>query len=189
MAIQNRRGSYADFDPYKMLPGEWGVSLDSDPKCKDGKSVYMCFSAGVTKRMATYDDMVEDIEGSTEKIAEQFTEEVKRAASEADTAAKGAQDITAYIQQKLDHGDFIGPRGPQGPTGPQGAQGIQGPKGETGEKGDTGESGITAPINGFFTLSVDSDGNLYAYSGADGTTPGFEYETDTGNLYFITEVA
>ena len=30
MAIQMRRGQYKDFDPDKMLPGEWAVAIDND---------------------------------------------------------------------------------------------------------------------------------------------------------------
>lgn len=81
-----------------------------------------------------------------------------------------------------------GDKGDTGETGPQGAQGSQGPKGDKGDKGDTGESGVTTPVNGFFTLAVDSNGNLWAYSSESGTTPTFEYDADTGNLYAVTEV-
>lgn len=83
-----------------------------------------------------------------------------------------------------------GPQGERGLQGVQGVQGIQGEKGEKGDKGDkgdTGESGVITSINGFFTLSVDSDGNLYAYSAEDGTTPEFEYDSETGNLYIVQE--
>lgn len=54
MAIQTRRGLEADFDPSKMLPGEWAVSLDT-------KYVRMCFSPGVVMRMATYESFEEDM--------------------------------------------------------------------------------------------------------------------------------
>lgn len=56
-----------------------------------------------------------------------------------------------------------------------------------GQKGDPGESGVTTPVSGFFTLSVDADGNLWAHSAEGGTTPDFEYDSETGNLYFVTE--
>lgn len=82
-----------------------------------------------------------------------------------------------------------GERGIQGVPGEQGIQGIrgiQGIQGEKGDKGDTGESGITAPVNGFFTLSVDADGNLWAYS-EDGNAPNLEYDSETGNLYVVHE--
>jgi hypothetical protein len=76
-----------------------------------------------------------------------------------------------------------GLKGPQGPQGERGPQGIQGPQGE---KGDVGESGITTQISGFFTVSVDSEGNLYAHHSDGDYPPELEYDTETGNLYFIT---
>lgn len=50
-----------------------------------------------------------------------------------------------------------------------------------------GDGGVTAPVNGFFTLSVDEEGNLWAHSAEGGPTPEFEYDSETGNLYFVTE--
>lgn len=64
----------------------------------------------------------------------------------------------------------------------------RGLQGEKGDKGDRGESGVTTPVSGFFSMYVDSNGNLYACSGAGEATPEFEYDRNTGNLYFITEV-
>lgn len=61
MAIQHRRGEYEKFAPSKMLPGEWAVVQTDDPKAKDGMAVYMAFAAGVVKRMATYEDMRDDL--------------------------------------------------------------------------------------------------------------------------------
>ena len=53
-----------------------------------------------------------------------------------------------------------GPVGPQGAVGPQGTQGIQGPKGDKGEKGERGDSGITAAVNGFYSMYVAANGDL-----------------------------
>lgn len=69
----------------------------------------------------------------------------------------------------------------------KGERGERGEKGDKGDKGDTGESGIVAPVSGFFSLAVDSDGNLWAYS-VDGNVPAFEYDAETGNLYVAQEV-
>ena len=52
--ILMRRGQEVNFDPNKMMPGEWAVSLDS-------KFVRMCFSPGVCVRMATYEAFEEDM--------------------------------------------------------------------------------------------------------------------------------
>ena len=105
---------------------------------------------------------------------------------------QGLQGVQGEKGDKGDKGDqgIQGIQGVQGEQGIQGARGIQGERGipgEKGDKGDTGESGVTTPINGFFTLSVDADGNLYAYSSADESAPTFEYDEGTGNLYFITD--
>ena len=56
-----------------------------------------------------------------------------------------------------------------------------------GSKGDRGDSGVTIPINGFFTMYVDEDGNLWVLS-EDDLTNTFEYDEATGNLYFVQEV-
>lgn len=52
--IQMRRGIEDDFDPDRMSSGEWAVSTDS-------KKVWMCFSPGIVKRMATYEAFEEDM--------------------------------------------------------------------------------------------------------------------------------
>ncbi len=54
MAIRMRRGNEADFDPSKMLPGEWAVSTDT-------KYVRMCFVPGIVLRMATYETFESDM--------------------------------------------------------------------------------------------------------------------------------
>lgn len=53
MAITMRKGLYADFNPMKMLPGEWAVTIDADTQ---HQVVYMCFGAGIVKRMGTLED-------------------------------------------------------------------------------------------------------------------------------------
>lgn len=61
--ILMRRGQEVNFDPNKMTPGEWAVSLDS-------KYVRMCFSPGVCVRMATYDAFEADMEQIRQILAE-----------------------------------------------------------------------------------------------------------------------
>ena len=58
MAIQMRRGQSVDFDPTKMLTGEWAVSIDNETQ---KQMVYMCFSPGVVKRMATLEDFQNEL--------------------------------------------------------------------------------------------------------------------------------
>lgn len=57
MPIQMRRGIYDKFVPSKMVPGEWGIVLSGDPYASDGRAAYVCFAAGLVKRVATYEDM------------------------------------------------------------------------------------------------------------------------------------
>ncbi len=68
-----------------------------------------------------------------------------------------------------------GEQGPQGIEGERGIQGIPGEKGEKGDKGDAGEkgergiNGSIVPSNGFYTFSVDENGDLWLHypDGAD----------------------
>lgn len=105
------------------------------------------------------------------------------AALSAEQAKTDAQNLVTDVTNKINSGYFKGDKGDTGETGPKGDTGEQGPKGD---KGDTGENGVVTPVNGFFTMSVDADGNLYVCSADGTTTPEFELDTD-GNLYFITE--
>ncbi len=145
----------------------------------------------------------------------EYIQNMDDATERAEEAAQGAEEIKALLEQKLQDGDFTGatgatgpqgpqgergPEGPQGPTGatgatgpqgpkgdtgPQGPQGIQGPQGEKGEKGDRGDSGVTVPISGLFTLSGDDEGNLWAYYAEGSKPPQFEYDEETGDIYYI----
>lgn len=81
MAIQMRRGLRADFDPYKMLPGEWAVSIDASTS---NQIVWMCFEPGVCKRMGTY----EDFEPMLKEIASEYKLELDAIFSEVRTLAE-----------------------------------------------------------------------------------------------------
>lgn len=72
MAIQMRRGLRADFDPYKMLPGEWAVSIDPSTS---NQIVWMCFEPGVCKRMGTYEDFAEQVKEATADVKTEYVEE------------------------------------------------------------------------------------------------------------------
>ncbi len=102
------------------------------------------------------------------------------------TGATGAQGI----QGATGATGATGPKGATGPTGPQGVkgeqgergpQGVQGPKGEKGERGD---SGVTVPLSGFFSLTVDADGNLWSHVADGAAGPPLSYDQSTGELYY-----
>lgn len=75
------------------------------------------------------------------------------AAQNANTAATAANNIKNTVQQKLDNGDFIGPRGPQG---------------------NDGVAVITQIAPGMFALAVNSDGHLILSHNDNEPTPPFE---------------
>lgn len=58
--------------------------------------------------------------------------------------------------------------------------------GEKGEKGDTGNT-ISVPVPGLFNMGVDSDGNLWVYHSDSDKVPEFEYDSSTGDLYYVTK--
>ncbi len=188
MAIVMRQGEYGDFVPAKMRPGEWAVVLADDPVVPDGKSVFIAFAAGIVKRMATYEDMVDQFGDMTDDIIKQLTTNINAViivaenaanhaqsagdsaqvkAKAAEVAANYANNIAQDLIARRDAGEFKGDKGDKGDTGPQ------------------GESGISVPISGMFTLTGDVDGNLWAYY-ADGSDPP-EFEVDeNNNIYYIT---
>lgn len=110
MAIQSRRGKYSDFDPNRLLPGEWAVVQSGHPDAENGEAVYMAFSSGSVKRMATHEDVRREIETSTQEIAEELatefeadiTEDIQAAqtaANNANTAATRASNSAAQAAQ------------------------------------------------------------------------------------------
>lgn len=105
MAIQTRRGNYADFDPDKMLPGEFATVTSGDPGAEDGRSVYACFAAGDVKRMATYEDMQENIDQATQDVQEEFSAQLTQKISEANTAITEAQTAASQANQAKSDAD------------------------------------------------------------------------------------
>lgn len=49
------------------------------------------------------------------------------------------------------------------------------------------ESYISSPISGLYNMAVDADGNLWVYHSDSDKAPNFEYDSATGNLYYVTE--
>ena len=152
MAIQVRRGNYADFDPDKMLPGEWACVLASDPVVQDGKSVFICFSAGNVKRMATYDDMVQQFGDMTDDIVNQLTSQVNAVIVVANEAAENANDVAEDLIARRDAGEFDGP---------------------------PGKDGVVNVIDGQFAFQIVGD-NLHLYYEGD-ESPDFEIN-ESGHL-------
>lgn len=90
-------------------------------------------------------------------------------ATNANNAAKNAQDTRQDILNKLAAGEF------------------KGDKGDKGDKGEQGESGVMAPSSGMFSLFLDPDtGDLYADYPTGEEPPAFEYDSESGDLYYVT---
>lgn len=49
------------------------------------------------------------------------------------------------------------------------------------------ESYVSSPISGLYNMAVDADGNLWVYHSDSDKAPNFEYDSATGNLYYVTE--
>ena len=85
MAIQMRRGLLADFDASKMLPGEFAVTID---EAVENQKVFICFSAGTFKTLATREDFEQDLANIQQAIED---------AREASKTANGAIDKANQI--------------------------------------------------------------------------------------------
>lgn len=99
MAIQMRRGNKADFDPSKMLPGEWAVAIDSDTQ---NQIVWMCFRAGVVKRMGTYEDFKEQVKEATAEIKNEYKEEFQTILGEIEKLAEQTSENRNTVVQIRD---------------------------------------------------------------------------------------
>lgn len=109
MAIQMRRGDYADFDPTKLVAGELAVVTSGDPNSDTGRALYICFEPGVVKRVTDYEDLIDQINAATQEIQQRFTASVKQSArdalsfaesasSSAGTASSASESATAASQ-------------------------------------------------------------------------------------------
>lgn len=94
MAIRMRRGKKSDFDPTKMLPGEWAVAIDSNT---DNQIVWMCFAAGVVKRMGTYEDFKVMIRDATKDIRDEYITEFNQILNRIDNLAATTQANTDIV--------------------------------------------------------------------------------------------
>lgn len=120
-------------------------------------------AAGALESKKAAEDSAVSAAGSAEKAA-QSEQKASDSAEYAANVSRAAEDVVKDIEKRLEDGDFTGPAGP------------------------AGQNGVTTPIAGFFTMTVDSEGNLWVYSNSEETVPAFEYDSETGNLYMVMEV-
>ena len=96
MAIQMRRGAYAQFDPLKMKAGEWAVSTDSDTK---KQQIWMCFAPGIVKRMGTVEDFDVEIQRLIQSYLDGMAQSVSQAQKSAQTATEKANSASSSASQ------------------------------------------------------------------------------------------
>lgn len=188
MALVMRRGEYEDFDPAKMLPGEWAVVLADDPVVPDGKSAFICFGAGNVKRMATYEEMKGQFGDMTDAIIERLTQEVGAVIVVAESAAAHANAAGSLAQEQAKAAETaanLASGVAEDLVARREAGEFKGEPGDPGKQGPPGESGVVVSVSGMFTLAGDADGNLWAYYADGGDPPQFETDED-GNIYYIT---
>lgn len=114
-----------------------------------------------------YENLQREVEASLTKTDES-AQKANVAAHNADVAAQSALKVRDDILTRMENGEF------------------KGDKGKDGERGGKGESGLMVPTNGMFSLYLDEKtGNLYAEYQDGEKPPAFQYEQDTGNLYFV----
>lgn len=140
-----------------------------------GEEVRGAAISALEKMQGSINDAVQDVSNSANNIntmvadLEPAIARANAAANTANTSAQATDSVRNDIVRRLQDGEF------------------KGDKGDRGEKGATGASGVTATASSFFTLEVDTSGDLYVVTPDGGTPPNFEYEQSTGNLYLIVD--
>lgn len=86
-----RRGEYGKLDASRLLPGEWAVVLSGDSAATDGRSVYVCFAAGATKKLVTVEDFASILADSEPEAAKAIVDAASTVISAAESARKGAE--------------------------------------------------------------------------------------------------
>lgn len=187
VTITMRKGDYKDFIPERMLPAEWAIVVSGDPSSVGGKAAYICFAAGDVKRIATYEDMVQQFGELTDDIISELESEIgmtiqlaqsathyantagSYANAQGQVAEQAANNIDAIIddlESRLESGEFIGPQGPQGVPGLD---------------GEDGTNGVVTTMSGQYGFQIKDDGHLYLVY-TDGDTPPDFQINENGHL-------
>lgn len=90
--IQHRRGSYNDYDPSKVLPGELVVTQSGDPNSSDGEAVYIGTKAGKVKQLATSNELDSKIATALQSAIPEFIDEATQEAQDAADRAEAAAE-------------------------------------------------------------------------------------------------
>lgn len=96
MAIIHRRGAMAQFDPSKLLAGEFAYVLDR-------AELYFCYSPGNVKKIATFDDMVQNIDQILDDITNAYLEQINNATDNANASAANADNKALLAEEKANY--------------------------------------------------------------------------------------
>lgn len=102
MAIQMRRGPYTQFDPSRLLPGEWAIVEEDAPDATGGRAAYMCFAPGEVKRVATVEDMATIIANAEPELVhavQRVAEDNEAARVRAESARADAESARVRAEQ------------------------------------------------------------------------------------------
>lgn len=134
--------------------------------------------AGITSLQKTEDVIngtVDEVNQAAKGVQEN-TATANRAAEMANAAAANADNVresTEELRQDLE--------------AKRASDYWRGERGYTGATGSQGESGVMVPTSGMFSLYLDpATGDLYADYPTGETPPQFEYDAETGDLYYVT---
>lgn len=177
MAIQNRRGDRIKMDPYKLLPGEFAVPLDT-------MELFVCFQPGIVKQIATTDDIQYALEDYAKDIVTRLTAEVEASTENANDATEYANNSGDYALEKAHDAELAKDAANSAAQAVLDAKGRGEFKGDKGDKGDPGNDGVVTTAQGQFGFSI-YDGNLIL-SFPDGTTnPDMHINSDGHLIYNI----
>lgn len=151
MAIQMRRGDYNKFVPSKLLPAEWAVVQQNDPNAESGESIYIAFESGNVKRMATYEDMVENAVNAVAESEKEIIAELRAGAVTDATATVDGTTGTPAVSSSVEDGTLL-----------LAFSGLKGPKGDTGATPNVSAAATVSSTTGTPSVSVTKSGTSAA---------------------------
>lgn len=94
MAIQTRRGEYANLNKDKLRPGEPVTILKGQPDSDDGTAAYVCTGAGKAERLAYHKRMMREIDNISKSVEDStsFAKDAQEKAGDAVMLAGNAQE-------------------------------------------------------------------------------------------------
>lgn len=155
--------------------------------------------ADISKEIQAFQDAAcgEEVRGSMISLAEKVNQEVETNTIDATEAAKNANAAAVAANKSADKANSSATNANNAAKNAQetrqdilnklAAGELKGDKGDKGDKGEQGESGVMAPSSGMFSLFLDPEtGDLYADYPTGETPPAFEYDSESGDLYYVT---